>query len=237
MVKVAVIGVGSMGKNHARVYTELPDVQLVAVADADEQMAMATADHLGTKAYTDYRQMLETERPEAVSIVVPSTLHKVVTIAAMEAGADVLVEKPIAATVEEGQTLIERAQALGRKLMVGHIERFNPAIIAIKSLLRRGELGRIFQIDIHRQGPYPTKVTDVGVVIDLAVHDIDVMRYITQAEVTRLYAETKCCIDAAREDAMIGLAVGASVISARFLAAVVIVLIAFWLVRWLAGGT
>jgi len=120
--------------------------------------------------------------------------------AAMEAGAHVLVEKPIAATVEEGSVLIERAKALNRSLMVGHIVRFSPVIQALKAHLDARELGRIFQIACRRVGPFPARVRDVGVVVDLAPHDLDVMRFISEDEPVRLYAETEQQIHTAHED-------------------------------------
>ena len=172
MIKVAVIGVGSMGKNHARVYNELPNTQLVAVSDSDVKNAESVAARLGVHAYSDHRQMLESERPDAVSIVVPTALHETVATDALNAGAHILVEKPITATLEEGKRLIQRANTLGRKLMVGHIVRFNPAIQALKQKLQAGDLGRIFQIFCRRAGPFPARIRDVGVVIDLAPHVI-----------------------------------------------------------------
>ncbi|MGE5221232.1 MAG: Gfo/Idh/MocA family oxidoreductase [Omnitrophica WOR_2 bacterium] len=205
MVKVAVIGVGSMGKNHARVYTELPEAQLVAVVDANAHTASSTAERFGVKAYTDYRQMLETERPQAVSVAVPTALHEEVAMAAFEAGADVLVEKPIAATIDEGKAIIARAHQLGRQLMVGHIVRFNPAIQSLKQKLQAGELGRIFQIICRRVGPFPERIRDVGVVIDLAPHDIDVMRFLTGLDPVRVYAETEQRIHTEHEDLVLGL--------------------------------
>lgn len=155
MIKVAVIGVGSMGKNHARVYSELTDAQLVAVVDADEKIAHSIAYQYNTRAYSDYRMMLEQERPQAVSVVVPTALHEEVATAVLEAGVHVLVEKPIAATLVEGRNLIEKARATGMQLMVGHIVRFNPAVRALKQKLEAGELGRIFQITCRRVGPFP----------------------------------------------------------------------------------
>jgi UDP-N-acetylglucosamine 3-dehydrogenase len=205
MIKVAVIGVGSMGKNHARVYTELPDVRLVAVADADRVIAGTIGKRLGVQAYQDYQEMLETEQPEAVSIAVPTALHMEVAMAAMQAGADILIEKPIAATIPESQFLIEQATQLGRKLMVGHIARFNPAIQTLKQKLEAGDLGRIFQIICRRVGPFPARIRDVGVVIDLAPHDLDIMRYLTGLEPLRVYAETEQRIHTQHEDMMSGL--------------------------------
>jgi predicted dehydrogenase len=116
-----------------------------------------------------------------------------------------LVEKPIALDVAEGRQIIAAAGRAGVQLMVGHIERFNPVVIALKQHLSDGELGRVFQIDAHRQGPSPDRIRDVGVVIDLAVHDLDVMRYVCGAEITRVYAETEQHIHSTREDLLTGI--------------------------------
>jgi len=204
-MKVAVIGVGSMGKNHARVYSELPEAELVAVADADQKLVAATAEKHGAHAYTDYREMLEKEKPDAVSIVVPTAMHEEVGLAALDAGVHVLMEKPIAATVEEGQRLIEKARAVKKQLMVGHIVRFNPAMQALKQKLADGDLGRIFQVFCRRAGPFPARIRDVGVVVDLAPHDVDVMRFLIGADPLRVYAETERRIHTDHEDLVWGL--------------------------------
>jgi len=204
-MKVAVIGVGSMGKNHARVYSELPEADLVAVADADQKLVAATAGKHGAHAYTDYREMLEKEKPDAVSIVVPTAMHEEVGLAALDAGVHVLMEKPIAATVEEGQRLIEKARAVKKQLMVGHIVRFNPAMQALKQKLADGDLGRIFQVFCRRAGPFPARIRDVGVVVDLAPHDVDVMRFLIGADPLRVYAETERRIHTDHEDLVWGL--------------------------------
>ena len=205
MIKVAVIGVGSMGRNHARVYGELPEAELVAVADADGQVADKVASQFGVKAYADYRQMLEVECPQVVSIAVPTALHEEAATAALKAGAHVLVEKPIAAMLEEGQRLIELAKRISRQLMVGHIVRFNPAMQALKQKLEDGELGRIFQIFCRRAGPFPARIRDVGVVIDLAPHDVDVMRFLTGLDPIRVFAETERRIHTEYEDLLWGM--------------------------------
>lgn len=205
MTRVAVIGVGSMGKNHARVYSELPEAQLCSVADASADQAYATAEKFGVRGYADYHEMLSVERPEAVSIAVPTALHLEVALAALEAGAHILVEKPIAATLEEGRAIIARARELDRRLMIGHIVRFNPAIQALKEKLLAGELGRIFQILCRRVGPFPARIRDVGVVIDLAPHDLDLMRFLTGLDPLRVYAETEQRIHTSHEDLVLGL--------------------------------
>src|SRR5512135_2518903 len=188
-MKLAVIGVGAMGRNHARVYGEMGGVELVGVADANGQAAAAVARRVGCPAYEDYRAMLDQERPAAVSVAVPTVEHLAVALEVIGRGIHLLIEKPIAFRVEEGLKIIEAAERAQLCLMIGHIERFNPAVIALKEHLAKGELGRVFQVDAHREGPFPARVQDVGVVIDLAVHDLDVMRYITGAEVVRVYAE------------------------------------------------
>jgi UDP-N-acetylglucosamine 3-dehydrogenase len=202
---VAVIGVGSMGRNHARVYSELPEAHLVGVVDSDSETAKRVGQVFGVPGYQDYQQMLETLRPQVVTIAVPTALHEEVTMAAMEAGADVLVEKPIAATLDEGQRLIQRARELKRQLMVGHIVRFNPAIQALKQKLEKGELGRIYQIVSRRAGPFPARIRDVGVVIDLAPHDLDLMRFLTGLNPLRVYAETEQRIHTDHEDLLLAL--------------------------------
>ncbi len=203
-MKAAVIGLGSMGSNHARVYAELADVDLVSVADIEPKLGDAAAAKHGCRAYTDYHQMLEREQPDVVSIVVPTALHEQVGLAALEAGAHVLVEKPIAATQAEGERLIHKASAVGRQLMVGHIVRFNPAMQALKQKLLAGELGRIFQVACRRAGPFPTRIRDVGVVVDLAPHDVDIMRYLVGSDPVRVYAETEQRIHTEHEDLLWG---------------------------------
>ena len=205
MIKTAVIGVGSMGQNHARVYTELKEAELVAVSDVNQDAVTAIAHKYSVPAYTDYQEMLEKEQPEAVSIAVPTALHEEVASAVMRAGAHVLIEKPIAATVEEGQRLIELAASLERKLMVGHIVRFNPAIQELKKKLHDGELGRIFQIICRRIGPFPARIRDVGVVVDLAPHDLDLMCFLTDEQPVRIFAEIEQRVHTDHEDLVLGL--------------------------------
>ncbi len=199
-MKVAVIGVGSMGKNHARVFSELPGTELLAVADSDAALAKGVGEKHGARAYTDYRQMLKSEQPEAVSVAVPTAMHEEVGMVALESGAHVMIEKPIAATLESGKRLIDMARSSKRQLMIGHIVRFNPAIQALKQKLMAGELGRIFQIFCRRAGPFPARIRDVGVVIDLAPHDLDTMRFLSGREPVRLYAETEQRIHTDHED-------------------------------------
>jgi len=199
-MKVAVIGVGAMGRNHTRVYSELPEADLVAVSDANGSLSNAVAEKHNARAYTDYRDMLEKEKPQAVSIAVPTAMHAEAGLAALDAGAHVLIEKPIAATVEEGRRLIDKARAMKKKLMVGHVVRFNPAMQALKQKLDAGELGRMYQIVCRRAGPFPARIRDVGVVVDLAPHDVDIMRYLVGSNPVRVYAEIEQRIHTDHED-------------------------------------
>jgi UDP-N-acetylglucosamine 3-dehydrogenase len=148
--------------------------------------------------------MLERERLDLVSIVAPTSLHLPVTLDALHSGAHVLVEKPIAATRDEAIAMMDAADAAGRMLTVGHIERFNPAIRELRRRLADGELGRVFQIHATRLGPFPARIRDVGVIVDLAPHDLDVMRYLVDSEPVRLFAETERRIHTDHEDLFVG---------------------------------
>jgi len=204
-MRVAVIGVGSMGFNHLRVYSELEDVQVVGFADVSAERLNALQARFPLPAYTDYHELIEKEKPEAVSITVPTSEHEQVASVALRAGAHVLVEKPIAATIEEGQRLIALANEMKRQLMVGHIIRFNPAMQALKARLDAGDLGKIFQIFCRRAGPFPARIRDVGVVVDLAPHDVDIMRFLTGLDPIRVFAETAQRIHTDHEDLLFGL--------------------------------
>ena len=203
--RVAVVGAGAMGRNHLRVLNDLALVELVGVADADSLTAESTARRLRIASYSDYRQMLEREGPDAVVVAVPTILHREVVLDVIARGMHVLVEKPIAFTVEEGREMIEAARAAGRVLTVGHIERYNPAIVELHRRLQQQELGRVFQMHARRLGPFPPRVRDVGVVIDLATHDIDIMRFLSGSEVDRVSAETARRIHTEHEDLLSGL--------------------------------
>ncbi|MCC6619235.1 MAG: Gfo/Idh/MocA family oxidoreductase [Chloroflexi bacterium] len=205
-LRAGVIGLGMMGRNHVRVWDEsVPEADLVAVADTDASAVSAATAGRRARGHTDAGRMLAEEALDLVSIVAPTSLHCELTVAALEAGASVLVEKPIAATRDEGHRMVEAARASGRMLTVGHIERFNPAIRELKRRLAAGELGRVFQISATRLGPFPARIRDVGVVVDLAPHDIDVFRYLIGSEPIRLYAETEQRIHTEHEDLFNGI--------------------------------
>jgi len=204
-MRVAVIGVGSMGTNHLRVYTELEGVKVVGASDVSQQRLDDVGTKFGVNTYTDYRQMLEKEKPDAVSITVPTADHETVATFALNQGVHLLVEKPIAATVDEGRRMIALADKMNCKMMIGHIIRFNPAIQSLKERLMNGDLGHIFQIFCRRIGPFPARIRDVGVVVDLAPHDVDIMRFLTGLDPVRVYAETEQRIHTEHEDLMFGM--------------------------------
>jgi UDP-N-acetylglucosamine 3-dehydrogenase len=204
MTRVAVVGTGVMGKNHVRVYQEMPEVELVAIVDQNLAAVEQVSRIYNVPVYTDYCQMVRRERPDGVTVAVPTQAHYVVVKQLLEAGCHVLVEKPIATTLAEAEELIQTAERTERVLMVGHVERFNPAILELKRRLDRHEIGRVFQIHARRLGPYPARIQDVGVIMDLATHDLDIMRYLIGSDVRRVFAETGRELHSYCEDLFVG---------------------------------
>lgn len=186
MIRVGVIGAGAMGKNHIRIYSEMPNVELAGISDIDRDLVEGLAKEYGTEAFTDYKELLG-KGLDAVSIVVPTRMHRQVAIDAIEAGAHVLVEKPIADSVENAEAIISAAKRLNRFVMVGHIERFNPAVIRLKEIVDSGLLGKIVSISTTRVGPYNPRIRDVGVILDIGVHDIDVISYLYNRHANQVY--------------------------------------------------
>ncbi|TAN47244.1 MAG: Gfo/Idh/MocA family oxidoreductase [Methylococcaceae bacterium] len=181
-LQCAVIGVGYLGKFHAEKYAALPDCRLAAVVDSHRDSALSVASrHPGCEAYTDYRELLG--KVDAVSIVVPTRMHHAVARDFLRAGSHVLVEKPMTVTVEEADELIQLAKAQNRLLMVGHLERFNPAVLNLDLTHHRP----LF-IESHRLAPFKPRATDVSVVLDLMIHDIDIILDIVDSEVKHIEA-------------------------------------------------
>ncbi len=190
MLRVGVVGVGMMGQHHVRVYSELAregEVELVGIADANFERAKELARKYGTIPYADYRDLAR-ENLDAVDIAVPTSLHREVALEFINQGTSVLVEKPIANTVENAKAIIKAAEEKGVTLMVGHIERFNPAVLRLRELIERGELGKVVTISAKRVGPMAARIRDVGIIIDLGVHDIDVISYLFGERVRTVYA-------------------------------------------------
>lgn len=180
-IRAAVIGVGYLGRFHAQKYASLADCELVGVVDSDPDTARRVAAELGTQPIADFRELFG--RVDAVSVATPTPTHADIAMGLLQSGAHVLVEKPIAETLVQAQQLIEAARAARRVLQVGHLERFNPTILAAESLLTRARF-----IECHRLAPFRERGTDVNVVLDLMIHDIDLLQMIVGSPVTALEA-------------------------------------------------
>ncbi|OPZ06144.1 MAG: putative oxidoreductase YceM [candidate division BRC1 bacterium ADurb.BinA292] len=181
VIRVGVVGVGHLGQHHARNYSEMEGCQLVGVADIDHKAATRVASAHRCQAFFDFRQLIG--QVDAVSVVVPTVQHYDVARAFLEAGIHVLVEKPITSTIVEARALIDIARRRNLILQVGHIERFNAAIIKLQEVLTRPGF-----IESHRLGPYDPRVRDVGVVLDLMIHDIDIILQIVRSPIVSIDA-------------------------------------------------
>jgi UDP-N-acetylglucosamine 3-dehydrogenase len=184
-LRAALIGLGAMGRNHARVLNSLDGVELVGVLDP----APGAVAPFGVPVVTDIEQLLALQLDYAV-IACPTALHEEVGLRLAEAGVHALIEKPLAPSVEAAVKLVEAFEAKGLVGAVGHIERYNPSLQSLRSRLEAGELGDMYQIVTRRQGPFPGRIADVGVVMDLATHDIDLTAWVTGREYVDVSART-----------------------------------------------
>jgi len=203
-LRAGVIGTGIMGNNHIRVYSDTKGVDLVAVADTDKDKHGDLKERYAINPYSDYKKMISEEKLDVVSIAVPTSLHQEVAMNVMNKGINVLLEKPISLSLEEADKIIKCAKDNRVKLMIGHIERFNPAVLELKRRIDAGELGKVYKVDVNRVGPIPQRIMDAGVTTDLAVHDIDIMRFLTDSEPERIYAEVEQRIHSKKEDLLAG---------------------------------
>lgn len=179
MLNAAVVGLGFMGQNHARTYAQRKDINLIAICDTDEKKGKVLAKKLGINYYSNHLDLIKNEKLDAVSIAVPTYLHTKISLDFINHGINLLVEKPLAPTSTQAKIILKKAKENNVVLLVGHIERFNPAIIEIKKLMDKGEFGEILSFVIKRVGLYPPRIKDVNVVTDLAVHDLDIITYLT----------------------------------------------------------
>ena len=187
-VNVGVIGVGAMGIHHARVYSQIEDANLMAVSDLMKGKADEVSNEYNTKGFIDYMDILKMPEIDAVSVCVPTTHHFNVVMDAIEHGKHVLVEKPIAFTLREAEAMVKAAKDEGVKLATGHVERFNPAVGKAKELIKDNTIGEVVSASAKRVGPFPPRIKDVGVIIDLAIHDVDIMFHLFDSPVSRIYA-------------------------------------------------
>jgi len=195
VLRIGVVGVGVMGSNHARVLAELPGVKLVGVVDPDGKRREYVARALGCAAFGDLDALIRCG-VDAITIAAPTHLHRDIALECASRGIHILVEKPIASTIEEGRAIVAAARRARVTLMAGHVERFNPAVETIKRAIKDQD---ILSIAIIRVGPFPPRMSNVGVVIDLAVHDIDLIRWFTDSEIVEIQPQTSSAV-AERED-------------------------------------
>lgn len=180
-LKVAVIGVGYLGEHHARIYSSMEGVELVGVVDTDKERADSIAEKYHTKAFYNYKDLLGKVR--AVSIVSPTSLHYQIAIDFIRFNTDVLIEKPITTTVSQADSLIVESESRGVLIQTGHIERFNPAFRIMSEYVKNPRF-----IESHRTGPFVGRATDVNVILDLMIHDIDIILSLVKADVTDIRA-------------------------------------------------
>ncbi len=180
-LRVGVVGVGHMGRYHVGLYSELPDVDLVGVADINHGRAYSTAQQYNTTAYTNYHDLID--EVDAVSIAVPTSLHHPVARDFLDAGVHVLLEKPIAHTMDEAQDLFELAESRNMVLHIGHVERFNGAVQELKKIVHEP-----LMIESRRLGPFVPRIKDDGVILDLMIHDIDIILGLVPSPIQRIQA-------------------------------------------------
>jgi len=192
---VGVIGAGVMGTNHARVLAELPGITLVGVVDPVAAHRSRATELTGCRTF-DRLDELIAQGVDAVTIAAPTHLHHEIAQSCIARKIHLMVEKPIASSVEEGRHIVDAAERAGVTLMVGHVERFNPAVAAIKQAISGED---ILSIAITRVGPFPPRMSNVGVVIDLAVHDIDLIRHFTESDIVEVQPQLSSAV-AERED-------------------------------------
>ncbi len=190
-LRVGVVGCGRMGGFHVRNYAQIDCAQLVAVAEPDEQARRKATAGTGAVEFSDWRELIEfgSDELDAISIACPSEYHAEVALEALAADLHVLVEKPIATTLPDALRMRGAAMEADRKLMVGHVERFNPAVAKLRELVADGRLGNVYRAHTTRVGPLPTRIQDTGVAIDLATHDLDVMQHVLDRQIGEIYAD------------------------------------------------
>ena len=186
---VAVIGTGQWGKNHVRTYKELPSTELVAICDVNPERAKAVASKYGVKAYSDSSQMLKNKEIEAVNVCTWSTILAKEALKALRAGKHVLVEKPMATNTQQAEKLVKTAQENGLHLTVGFLMRFIPGLQSMRQSVENKKIGELVCATAKRVSQWPERIGDVGVVKDTAIHDIDVMRYISNEDPISVYAK------------------------------------------------
>jgi UDP-N-acetylglucosamine 3-dehydrogenase len=204
-VRVGLVGLGMMGRNHLRVIAGHPETTLAAVSDLDGDALAAATEQSGAAGFADPETMILGADIDAVVIAAPTTAHVPLALAAIERGLPLLVEKPLAATHPEALEIVDAGRRAGVPVQVGHVERYNPAVLRLGELLRDGWLTTIYAIVSRRAGPFPARIRDVGVTVDLATHDADMLSWVAGERPTRVYAELAQRKHATHEDLLFGL--------------------------------
>jgi len=205
-VRVGLAGLGSMGRNHLRVIASRPNARLVAIADPVPEALAGAVAQTGVTGFSEPLAMIAEAELDAVVIAAPTTAHLQLTLAAVGRGIAVLVEKPLASTVDDAFEIVAASRATGVPVQVGHVERFNPAVRELGRLLHEERwLSTVFAITTRRAGPFPARIRDVGVTVDLATHDVDICSWIAGERPVRVHAETAQRIHADHEDLLFGL--------------------------------
>lgn len=194
-----------MGRNHLRVLAARDDVDVVAVADPNPATLRGAASPPGAQRFDEPLAMLAEAELDAVVVAAPTTAHLAIALAAIERGLPLLVEKPLAASSADGRRIARAARERGVPVQVGHVERFNPAVLELGRLLRNGWLSTVYAIASRRAGPFPVRIRDVGVTVDLATHDVDMLSWVAGERPERVYAETARRIHAEHEDLLFAL--------------------------------
>lgn len=195
-MKVGVVGTGAMGRNHVRVYSEI--AELAGVSDVFDEAGRKVANQYDAKFYADYMELLK--NVDAVSIATPTVTHYEIAKAAIEAGVNVLVEKPVTDSIEKGEELVRMAEKNGVVMAVGQIERHNPVVDFAKRSMNEGKFGELITLSARRVSSFPIRISDVGVILDLGIHDIDAIRYLAGMEIESIYATAGSVDDKTHED-------------------------------------
>jgi len=186
-MRLGVIGIGSMGKNHARVCSELNICKLVGVSDIDKRTVKKTADRFDVKPFYNYKNLIS--KVDAAVIATPTSTHYDIAMDFLKNGKHLLIEKPLCDDIEKAKSLVEKAEEEDLVLATGHIERHNPVVKSIKKSLEKGEFGKLITLTSKRVGTFPGQIHDVGVILDLGIHEIDIMRYLV-GEVESVYSQS-----------------------------------------------
>ncbi|MEA2547026.1 MAG: UDP-N-acetylglucosamine 3-dehydrogenase [Chloroflexota bacterium] len=204
-LRLGLAGLGSMGRNHLRVLSARTDLVLAAVADPVGAALASATGQTGAQGFAEPLAMIAEAELDGLVIAAPTTAHVPLALAAIERGVAILVEKPLAATTDEAMQIVTAARAAGVPVQVGHVERFNPAVLELGRLIDDGWLSTVYSIASRRAGPFPARIRDVGVTVDLATHDADILSWIAGERPSRVYAETAQRIHATNEDLLFGL--------------------------------